>query len=92
MRVCVCVCVCVYVCVCVHVQVRCVRHECPSGTYLDILSAPSGVLPSGTGVCRPCHEYCALCYGPSPMECPQCVYARRGSECVTSNNGTYVCE
>ena len=76
------------------------RHECPSGTYLDILSAPSGVLPSGKSVCRPCHEYCALCYGPSPMQCPECVYARRGSECVASYNAstgmcvsmcTYVC-
>lgn len=58
---------------------------CPSGYYQEQQKIDNGEIKSGTILCRPCHQSCDECVGPSNNQCMR--------KCTrTFRNGTCACE
>ena len=61
---------------------RCARYKC---FYLCYRECPWGYWPDNAeGVCRPCHDQCESCHGPTTLDCTRCtkykVYLDEGEE------------
>ena len=73
-----------------HLQVRCLDPSagCPDGTYTGPSIVPYLSLLSGQnpGVCFACDPLCAVCSGPTTMECSACSHAT-----ILSQNGQREC-